>query len=163
MKPKRLHTAACPLLVLVLVFSLSACGEQAPKLMVDLPKDVPLSGCTPEGTFFLHDSMVQNLGGGKPRLVSGVTEWEPRDMTKKGDYWVFTCRDRKDRELWDFYHPFEIEYQFRVGREKAMPNQEFYRLAVFGPDDVVFRPDLGFVFETLPQDNPYIQAAQGRE
>ncbi|MFH1885457.1 MAG: hypothetical protein ABIM40_02060, partial [Pseudomonadota bacterium] len=140
-------------LVLAALFS-GGCREKA--LTVQPPEDRPLYGCTPAAEFFVHESMVRELDAGDPSLVSPVTEWEPRDMERRGEYWVYACPQGKDLDLWNFYQGFSVEYQFRVGKLFTIPNKKFNKLGTFGPQDVAVRADVGFVFMTKPRENPFL-------
>ena len=138
---------------------LFACKEEP--LTVSPPTDRPLYGCTPEAEFFVHESLVRELKAGDPSLSSAVTEWEPRPMARRGEYWVFGCPSGKDLRVWDFYRGFTVEYQFRVGRDLTIPNKRFMELCLFPAEEVSVRADVGFVFMTRPAPNPFLLKSEG--
>ncbi len=143
------------LLWLVPVMIFGSCASHEPSMPV--PSDRPLYGFTAQGVFFLHESLVKAAAGTPPRLISGATDWKAREMKRVADYYVYDCRSNaKDRQTFQFYNDFKVQYLFEIGMDRTIPSALMDRKELFHPKDLVASKEYGFALATEPVENPYL-------
>ncbi|MBI5845057.1 MAG: hypothetical protein HZB23_10360 [Deltaproteobacteria bacterium] len=141
------------LLALVLAFFAGACKKEELKIIV--PQNVPHYGYTKEGVFFVHDTLIQNAGFGPVSLRSLVSEYKPRPMEKKGDYWFYDARaDATDMERFRIYKDFPISYYFELPDKAQVPGSLVKYPGLFDREFIRAIAGIGFVFYTEPVPSP---------
>ncbi len=140
--------------LLALALSAAACGKE--ELKTPVPKGPPLFGYTKAGVFFVHDTLVKNVGEGELVLRSQVSEYRPRTMEKKGDYFVYDAAGNStDMERLRIYAGFPISYYFELPDKASVPGSLMEDHAdLFNAEFIRFTAGIGYVFYTEPVDNP---------
>ena len=146
---KRFFTGLC---VLALLAGLGCGKPKTPEIAI--PQNIPLYGFTEQGVFFIHQSLVENIKGENPRLVSQITDWKPRKMEQKGVYWVYDCHAQpKDFGMFQFYKGFPVEYYFEAGFNKSIPNNLLQFEGLFLSQELRLHETVGYIFLTEPVEN----------
>jgi len=142
-------------LILALALALFAGACKKEELKVFVPKDLPLFGYTRDGAFFVHDTLIQNAGFGPVSLRSQVSEYKPRPMEKRGDYWYYEARTNPtDMERFRIYKDFPISYYFELPDKAAVPGSLIKHPGLFDREFIRAIAGIGFVFYTEPVPSP---------
>ncbi|MEW5733884.1 MAG: hypothetical protein AB1921_03460 [Thermodesulfobacteriota bacterium] len=150
-------------LALALVFALAGCAGSTKILHTyPVPTDKPLYGVTPEGVFYVHESLVKNAQGEDPIFASDITYFKGRRMQLRNGYYVYdSAQNASDKAQFDHAMKRRLPptYIFAIGKGRHIP------LAIKGADwlnskDVVEDRRAGEVLSTWPAENPNLEAGK---
>lgn len=146
------------LLILILVIAAVGCGgkivHKAP-----VPTDRPLYGVTPDGVFFVHESLVVNAQGKDPVFASEVSNFKGRRTQLKNGYYVYdsntVAHDKKQFEK-GVGRQLPPIYLFAIGNGLQIPDA-LMKSGWIEEKDTVEDKNAGRVFRTEPVENTFLK------